>query len=688
MIYYKYFKKYEIKITGKRKKIDQNIYTFDIETTSYFTLNDKVYKGIEYDKLDKKEKELAIPHSTMYIWQFSINEDVYYGRTWNEFKEFIKMLDEYNPHQKIVFVHNLAFEFQYLYSVIKFDSVFARKSHKVIYASCKDYNLLFKCSYMMSNCSLERLTDVYNLPIKKLVGNLDYTKIRHSGTYLTEEELSYCEYDCLVVYEYIKFELKQYKEVNKIPLTSTGHVRRELNDLIDKNYKYKARVRRAINTDPHVYNLLVNAFMGGYTHSNYIFTDEVIKNVDSWDITSSYPYVMVAYKFPSTEFKRCYIKRIEDMNLYHAYLVVVNFKNVKCKYYNTFISASKCMNLRGAKYDNGRLIEAKEFTMVLTDIDLRFLKKTYDFEYEFIEVYYSRYDYLPIELINFILSKYINKTEYKGIEEKALEYALEKAKFNSIFGMSVTNNISDKVEFDGEYWSEEPLTNEEIIEKLKDEKKKGFLSFSYGVWITAIARNLGLLNRVVALDEFCIYCDTDSMKLRSGYDKNIILDYNKKVEERIRYVSNKLGIDFSKYAPKDKNGESHLLGVFTYEGEYTEFVTQGAKKYAVKEKNKKTGEEEIKITVAGVPKRGAKALKDLKDFKDGFIFKFEDTNKNLLFYVDNQEEIELTDYLGNTRTVSDYSGCCLLPNSYTLGKALDYTHLVSDESAKRSIYKE
>ena len=29
-----------------------------------------------------------------------------------------------------------------------------------------------------------------------------------------------------------------------------------------------------------------------------------------------------------------------------------------------------------------------------------------------------------------------------------------------------------------------------------------------------------------------------------------------------------------------------------------------------------------------------------------------------------------------------------MPNSYTLGKALDYVELLSDESSKRSIYKE
>ena len=54
-------------------------------------------------------------------------------------------------------------------------------------------------------------------------------------------------------------------------------------------------------------------------------------------------------------------------------------------------------------------------------------------------------------------------------------------------GMSVTNTIRDDVVFDPEttLWQELPLSNEEIISKLYDEEKKGFLSFSYGCWCTA-----------------------------------------------------------------------------------------------------------------------------------------------------------------------------------------------------------
>ena len=681
MIHYSKWIFHDKKILGKRKLVDNNIYTLDIETSSYFFLDGKQYNALEYDSLSQEEKDRAIKCSCMYIWMVGINDVIYYGRTWNELKDFLHKITIYIPEKKIIFIHNLSFEFQYLYSVFEMENVFARKSHKVIKCELKNYNIELRCTYFMTNAKLEKLPSIYNLPVEKKVGDLDYSKIRHSKTPLTEKELGYCEYDCLVVYYYILFELKTYERVDKIPLTSTGHVRKELKDVIKDNYSYKAKVRKSINTNPHIYNMLVASFQGGYTHANYIYADEVIKDVDSYDETSAYPYVMVAYRFPSTEFKECFIKTKEEMNTNFAYLLRVKFRDVKSKYYNNFISSSKCMDLRGAKYDNGRIIEAKSFEMILTDIDLKLYLDSYTCKYEIVESYYSVYSYLPITYIHFILHKYVLKTKYKGVKEKELEYQLEKQKFNALYGMTVTNNIKDEVVFKNNIWNEVPLTNEEILEKLEEDKKAGFLSFSYGVWVTAYARN-NLLRNVMKLDKYVIYCDTDSIKLAKGYDKKIIEKYNQTVKNRLEFTSRKLNIPLENFSPKDNAGKNHMLGLFEYEGNYQEFITQGAKKYAVKEDN------EIKITVAGVPKSGAKALKKLEDFKDGLIFKYKDTNKNLLFYVDNQEEHILIDYTGLEYKITDKSGCCILPNSYTLGKALDYCHLISDDSSRRSFYKE
>lgn len=670
-------------IKGKRKYYDNNIYTFDIETSSYYILDDKVYQAIKYDTLSDKDKKRCIKRSHMYIWMFGINDIVYYGRTWDELKLFLKKLDEYISDTKYVFIHNLAFEFQYLKSNFHFTDVSARKSHKVITAVMRDYNIILKCSYMMSNVALQYLPKMFNLPVDKKVGDLDYSLIRNPNTPLSDKELGYCEYDCLVLYHYILKELEIYDDVKHIPSTNTGKVRRELQELTRTNFKYKRIVKKAINTNPIIYNRLCQAFLGGYTHANWIYADEVLTNVDSYDISSSYPYVLVTQKYPNSEFKLCSIKRREQMSKRLAYLLVVKFKNVKCKYYNNFISSSKCRNLRGAKYDNGRLISADEFEMTLTDIDFYFYLDTYELEYEIIECYYSSMSYLPKTLIEFILDKYVGKTELKGVEGREMEYGRIKGMYNSIYGMSVTNNIRDDVKYDdiNGSWEEVPLTNEEIIEKLNNEKKKAFLSFAYGVWVTAYARD-NLLRRVIANDDYVVYCDTDSCKLVDGYKKEVFDDYNESVKNRIDFVCKILKIDINKYAPYDIKGNKHMMGLFEKECNYQKFITQGAKKYAYEMDGK------IHITVAGVPKSGAKALKSLDDFRDDFVFNYTDTNKNLVLYTENQSPIEVTDYLGLKYFINDKSGCCILPNTYKLSKSLDYANLISDDSSKRSVYKE
>lgn len=221
------------------------------------------------------------------------------------------------------------------------------------------------------------------------------------------------------------------------------------------------------------------------------------------------------------------------------------------------------------------------------------------------ESYFSKYDYLPKEFIDFILEKYVKKTEYKDVAGKEVEYALEKAKFNALYGMSVTNNIKDEVIFDNETgWKEVPLTNDEILNKLKYERKQGFLSFAWGVWVTAHARN-NLLENVIKLDDHVIYCDTDSIKvINKGFNAEIINDYNKQVEEKIKKASEDLKIPIEKFKPKDKKGRERMLGIFEHDADYKEFITQGAKKYAYTDK--KYGE--IHITCSGVPKERGKSL--------------------------------------------------------------------------------
>ena len=254
---------------------------------------------------------------------------------------------------------------------------------------------------------------------------------------------------------------------------------------------------------------------GGYTHANVLWSNKILKNIDSYDETSAYPYVMVASNhFPMGEFRKCYIKKLTDIRPWNCYLIKVRFTKIECKYYNNFISMSKCRHIRGGVYDNGRVMKAETLEISLTDVDLRFICDTYNYEtIEFLDSYCSYADYLPKTLIEFILDKYVAKTELKDVEGKEVEYSKIKNLFNGIYGMTVTNMICDDVIFENEIgWREEPLDNDTIIEKLTKEKKKGFLNFAWGIFVTSLARD-NLLRRVIENDYYCCYCDTDSQKL-------------------------------------------------------------------------------------------------------------------------------------------------------------------------------
>ena len=680
-------------------KYSQTIYTFDIETTSYFVIDGKVHVSDDYLLYEKRERQNSA-RCLMYIWQLSIDDIVYYGRTWNELKSFLDKIEFYDPNIKHFWIHNLAFEFQFLKSQFSFKEIFARKRRIPITATMTDYNIEMHCTYFLSNVKLADLPKIYKLDVKKMVGDLEYNKIRTPLTKLTKKELKYCENDCLVLYHYIKKELETYKLVEKIPLTNTGKVRRELKERVMNNKNYITKVRKLITDDPKIYDTSIFTFQGGYTHANYLYTSHVVKDVDSYDFTSSYPYCLTTHLYPMTPFKKCNIKKFSDMHPTFAYMIHIKFYKIKSKYYNNIISKSKCVKCIKPKVDNGRIISADMIETYLTDIDLNLIRTAYEFEsYEIIESYYSKYGYLPKELIEFILEKYVIKTEYKGVEEKYLEYMIEKGKFNAIYGMCVTSVIDDEVLYDDNLdWTIKELNNSDIIEKLKENKKRGFLMFEWGVWTTSHGRN-NLLRCLLKLDDYVIYADTDSLKLSPGYDKRIIDYYNSYVKKKVEKASIDLKIPIYKYAPKDIKGKSHMLGLFENENDsdynhcYKEFITQGAKKYAYlsRDYNKEKGvfEDKFHITVAGVPKeKGALCIKkSLSEFKDDLVFDYKTVGKKLICYVDDEEERDIIDYQGNLYHASDKTGISVLPNEYTLSKSDEYVQLLSDSVERRALYK-
>lgn len=175
-------------------KYSNSILTFDIEVSSAWLENGKVigYRKGESADYWNNLQPLALP----YIWQFSCDGVVYYGRELWDFEQVLK--DIPSDLQCIIWVHNLSYEFQFLRNFLDWDSVFARSAHKPIKCVPSKYkNIEFRCTYFLTRLSLE--TWGKQLGVHKAVGNLDYDILRTPFTKLTDTELFYCEQDCLVV---------------------------------------------------------------------------------------------------------------------------------------------------------------------------------------------------------------------------------------------------------------------------------------------------------------------------------------------------------------------------------------------------------------------------------------------------------------------------------------------------------
>ena len=176
-----------------------------------------------------EEIEDNTKRSIMYVWQLAINGTVIIGRTWDE---FIQLLTQISNHfeldeskRMIIFVHNLAFEFQFLQHLFQWNKVFAVSTRKPIYA-LSEMGFEFRCSYILSNLSLENVGEsLHKYKVSKAVGDLNYDRIRHYQTPLTKQEYHYIVNDVLVVSAYIKEAIEDAGDISKLPLTATGYCR-------------------------------------------------------------------------------------------------------------------------------------------------------------------------------------------------------------------------------------------------------------------------------------------------------------------------------------------------------------------------------------------------------------------------------------------------------------------------------
>lgn len=683
----------------------------DIEVTSFY---------------DSEENKRAYP----YIMMVNVCGNYIYCRYLTELRDIFHILKQrYHLTEKrriIMFVHNLAYEFQFFRDICRFEEVFARTPRKPMKAFDIFSCIEFRCSYILSGLGLAKVGE--NLKIPKINGDdFNYDKMRHSKTPLTDLEMKYCERDVEILHYYVQEELKKNdNNITKIPLTQTGYIRRECRDKIfaevDRRKYHDMILKNTPNED--LFILLNKTFMGGDTHGNYLNVDRVKENVYSFDFASSYPAVMVKCKFP-TYFVKAEIFNMETFeNIINkkACVFKMSFEKIKAKRHHHILSFSKCETCKNIKcadcpyalngeiyakdkckhcefnrplLDNGRVVEASYVTTFFTDIDFKDFREYYDFENpRIIEFYYSKYEYLPTPFIKYILELFKYKTTLDGLEGELNEalYLKSKQFINGLYGMCVTNIVNDIIEFNND-WSKTSVDITEALNKYKA-NRNSFLLYQWGVWVTSYARHF--LRETIAkiednsnslFDDF-IYCDTDSIKM-TNYEKHkkIIDDFNKQNIRDMQLALRYHGIDENAIIQTKPNGKQKILGVWeneTSKGAYKLFKTLGAKRYMYYDDNNpftiyEDKEKGIKektpwhLTVSGLNKK--KALPyiikhgDLTFFKDKMYIPREYTGKNTHTYIDDEYYMTVTDYLGNEDYIHQHHYIHLESQDYQLSIA-------------------
>lgn len=677
-----YLSQFEIKEIKTNKKVTYlNIESaFDIETTSYINNGEK--------------------SAFMYIWMFGLGlgKDIFYGRTWEELLDLCERLQHYfglNENRRLViYVHNLGYEFQFMCNYFKWENVFAINERKPIKALCS-YGIEFRDSYILSGYSLANTAkNLTTHKVRKLEGDLDYSLIRHHSTQLTDKELGYCSNDIEIILAYINEQIAQYDDITKIPLTNTGRVRKYVKDACyytSSNHRKSNRgkyqryrqIMSDLTLDKSTYIQLKRAFMGGFTHSNPNHTNKTLNDVASIDLTSSYPTVMLADKFPMSRAKELNITSVEELKkAMSLYCLVFDLKIEGLRNtlkYESYISESKCFRMVKPVVNNGRVYDAELIETTITDVDFNIIEKVYEWDkISIANVKGFVKAYLPKSIIESILNLYQDKTTLKGVEGKEVEYLLSKGMLNSVYGMCVTDVVKDEHVFN-ETWGVERVDVDEKIDEYNKSKNR-FLFYPWGIWVTAYARR-NLWTAILNIGDDYIYSDTDSIKmLNFDSHKEYVERYNKHIGKKLADMMEHYKLNVDLLAPKTIQGKAKPLGIWEFEGNYSHFKTLGAKRYLVKESG------EFHLTVAGLSKKnginhmvnicGGDTEKVFDLFNDNLYIPADKTGKMTHTYIDTEKEMFVVDCDGVQERVLTLSGIHLEPCDFTLSISEQYNQFL------------
>lgn len=602
----------------------------------------------------------------VYIWMLGIEDVVVYGRELDEFVELMRMLNSYlsrNKQKLIVYIHNYKYDFQFIKTFFEWDTVFAKSRRDILYTRWK--NIEFRDSLVLAGgASLAFVgSKLRDNRYEKMVGDLDYKLLRTPITPLTEKEYGYCENDIRVLVQYIREKIEDDGDISKIPYTNTGYVRNYVrNACFEKREKYLSFMDNLTMTADG-YACMERAFMGGAVGPNIKLIGQTIHRVASYDIKSSYPYVMVGKTFPMS-----YGHPVQNRNAleylrsgnFHCQFTLEIFDLIPAEWTDGIndicfpISESKCRRLIGETVGSGRVITASYLMIDITELDYYTYKQFYQLDNDNIRVSRMRVftkGYLPRPIVRSIMEFFNRKTTLDGVKGREREYMISKNMLNAIYGMMVervvradyklTDNIMEKYKAD-------------YVKQIDEYNNKynRFLYYPWGVWVTAWAR-YRLYDAIREVGRDFVYCDTDSVKFTNPEAHEEYFNrVNGEAWDTMRKVPTRVGLTEDYCLPKNPKGKVKCLGVWEHEFTAERFKTLGAKRYLYE-----TSDGELHLTVAGTNKdetlyylinqqffEGKDAF---NNFNNKLVIPSEYSKRLTATFIETERAGWVTDYLGN-----------------------------------------
>lgn len=186
--------------------------------------------------LDTETSHVGEDIAWIYQWAFEFYGQYIIGRNAEQLSKALKRITDIyhldHEHRVICYIHNLSYDIVYMIDWLRREydeepEILAVDRHKVL--TCYIGGIEFRCSYLLSNMSLDAWSKKLNTSTRKMVGAIDYSDIKYPDDTLTQVDWEYQINDVQTLKECVEMELRGSGDtLATIPLTSTGYVRRDL----------------------------------------------------------------------------------------------------------------------------------------------------------------------------------------------------------------------------------------------------------------------------------------------------------------------------------------------------------------------------------------------------------------------------------------------------------------------------